>query len=827
MLTCPDHEFMKMASGHPKPRVFTGTVTKMHKNFGFIDDDVFFQLAVCDGKVPNIGDRVLVEAKYNPNMPFEWNASHVQFVGRQQQAGMVQIQAAQFNSNRSQFTPQGLKFVPGHGGVGLLGAAPINVMNQQQRIPQPRRQMGGKKRNAPRPAARDRPQSPRRRSRDKDQQKKRRTRTPPKKLSPMKGNRDRSVEKMPRRPAPRYMVQFARRDVTRKSSNVLNLKQSFSSLYIPSDFFSVEYNWQNSFTLQQPLSAGKCHFYVLHKDVEMLEDIEPGILNPPDVDHTWAAKVMLLQVPNKEEIYKQCCKFAEDNSDSFLHQSRVFKFLVGCKGKKEQMAIGGSWSPSLDGPDPANNPGTLVRTAIRTCKALTGIDLSKCTQWRRMLEIQYHRDAEVHKGHSFPARVETTVIFLPDVHSCMLSSIEYKSLCANYIDKCEAVIKAKQEAADKPADKPAPDKVEEKPDDQAADVADNDVPSDQKEAGNAVDDNVSNPENEVYTTLDESIDTEVVEKDSGKTPTHHSKLDVKSLKVQPLRKELEARGLSPRGLKSALIQRLTEAVEKEQRLENESKDVEMKEEVKKEEDFVKMEMGKEDSKNETIQEDTILKDEKIEDDSDKKEVKEEMKKEEKSDESKEEKVETEEPKKPKIDVGRIKRHYTLPESHPSIPVHPNSEFKKGNFDCLTTSLSSLLDYRQDDNKESIFEVSVFAEAFYEMLQRQHAFNIYTALSNPLPELEVEEEKDENKDEEMEQDKEEIKDEEEDEKEKFEEESDEPKAKKSKNEDSKSDEKEKEESDDPKKESSQEPKEEEEKKPDRKRSESQELSLIHI
>lgn len=27
----------------PKQRVFTGTVTKVHDNFGFIDEDVFFQ----------------------------------------------------------------------------------------------------------------------------------------------------------------------------------------------------------------------------------------------------------------------------------------------------------------------------------------------------------------------------------------------------------------------------------------------------------------------------------------------------------------------------------------------------------------------------------------------------------------------------------------------------------------------------------------------------------------------------------------------------------------------------------------------------------------
>lgn len=32
-----------VSSPSPKQRVFTGTVTKVHDNFGFVDEDVFFQ----------------------------------------------------------------------------------------------------------------------------------------------------------------------------------------------------------------------------------------------------------------------------------------------------------------------------------------------------------------------------------------------------------------------------------------------------------------------------------------------------------------------------------------------------------------------------------------------------------------------------------------------------------------------------------------------------------------------------------------------------------------------------------------------------------------
>lgn len=32
------------------------------------------------GQAPKVGDRVLVEATYNPNMPFKWNANRVQVI---------------------------------------------------------------------------------------------------------------------------------------------------------------------------------------------------------------------------------------------------------------------------------------------------------------------------------------------------------------------------------------------------------------------------------------------------------------------------------------------------------------------------------------------------------------------------------------------------------------------------------------------------------------------------------------------------------------------------------------------------------------------------
>ena len=47
-------------------------------------------------------------------------------------------------------------------------------------------------------------------------------------------------------------------------------------------------------------------------------------------------------------------------------------------------------------------------------------------------------------------------------------------------------------------------------------------------------------------------------------PTHHSKLDLKKMRVDELREELAARNLDTKGLKPQLLARLKEAIEAEQ-----------------------------------------------------------------------------------------------------------------------------------------------------------------------------------------------------------------------------------------------------------------------
>jgi len=52
----------------------------------------------------------------------------------------------------------------------------------------------------------------------------------------------------------------------------------------------------------------------------------------------------------------------------------------------------------------------------------------------------------------------------------------------------------------------------------------------------------------------------------------------------------------------------------------------------------------------------------------------------------------------------LERHYAQIPKELGIFVYPSKTAKSGKFDCKLLSLHSLLDYRQDDNKEASFEV---------------------------------------------------------------------------------------------------------------------------
>ncbi|XP_058799301.1 cell division cycle and apoptosis regulator protein 1-like isoform X2 [Phymastichus coffea] len=499
-----------------KQRVFTGTVTKVHDNFGFVDEDVFFQTSACvKGSNPAVGDRVLVEASYNPSMPFKWNATRIQV-----------LPMGNNNSNTStQQTTTTTRPAQPPRTSGTYNAVPPPNENANSRFsanntnvpPVTNRNKAGRVRERSRDR-RDEEEIERKRRREE----RIREREKKEERSPSRTRRSKSPRPRRRtRIVPRYMVQIPKIALDLPEADVLEVKRRYQNMYIPSDFFSTNFRWVDAFPPHMPFTLNKpCSFHVMNKDVESVTE-NVAVLEPPDADYLFSAKVMLISMPAMEEIYKRCCGVTEDrdNDRDYIHPTRLINFLVGLRGKNETMAIGGPWSPSLDGLNPDKDPSVLIKTAIRTCKALTGIDLSNCTQWYRFLELYYRRAETTHKsGRVVPSRVETVILFLPDVWRCVPTRLEWDGLHLGYKKQLERKLL--------------------RPDDNASD-------SNAAQAAGVAD----------------QKDETIPEK---KDPTHYSELDPKNMNVNDLRQELASRSISSKGLKSQLQARLAKAIKSEQ-----------------------------------------------------------------------------------------------------------------------------------------------------------------------------------------------------------------------------------------------------------------------
>ncbi|EYC06030.1 hypothetical protein Y032_0078g1155 [Ancylostoma ceylanicum] len=376
-------------------RTFVGVVTKMHDNYGFVDDDVFFQHSVIRGTLPRVGEKVMVEASYNPQMPFKWNAYRIQLLN----SGDTGPPAPQNHSH-----PPARPAQTGGSGGGRWGPPTSSDRNgPSHRGSPPRRRSPPRRSPPPRRSSPPRKDVPRRKSPPP-------RRSPPRRSSPPsrseRSDRDRKRERSanppssaqstrrdsaspPRRRAriiPRYECHPPRPVLLSEQVSVVGLRSRYLKLYIPSDFADMTAEWVRRVPLDTAIDlTNSVAFHVFNKEVDYpLQDGETAaVLEPEDADHRHQVKVLLLAHPGKEEVHKKAFGLLPDGSTDDTHEPTSFfkqlSFLVGTRGK-EPLAIGGSWSPSVDGADPAN-PATIIRTAIRTTKALTGVDLSGCPQW--------------------------------------------------------------------------------------------------------------------------------------------------------------------------------------------------------------------------------------------------------------------------------------------------------------------------------------------------------------------------------------------------------------------------------------------------------------
>lgn len=170
-----------------------------------------------------------------------------------------------------------------------------------------------------------------------------------------------------------------------------DMKQRYKDLHISSDFTKAVHSWTQQNCFSHTLVMQNPPKFNLDPEFAMpVQKHLPATLDAEGVKHN--AKVLLLTM----------------DPDAAQHPVFRFKFLV-FKVEKGLISPGASWN-AMDGDDPYNDV-VLQSTAIRTVKAMCGIDLSVCTQWVKFVEIWYHRPTE---GENKPEMKERVVLFMPD-----------------------------------------------------------------------------------------------------------------------------------------------------------------------------------------------------------------------------------------------------------------------------------------------------------------------------------------------------------------------------------------------------------------------------
>ncbi|XP_076876765.1 cell cycle and apoptosis regulator protein 2 isoform X2 [Brachyhypopomus gauderio] len=397
-----------------RQRVFTGVVTQLQDHHGMVDQEVRFPISVVVGRVPLVGEKVLVKAVQDPSQPVSWTAQRVQALNGQP-----------FKSPPPLLPSMSTNMKP-----GILGNKPQPLLKSPKIPPlipsmqsnpggmhqMPHHQQlpwtppfdgwggGGRKRHCEAIGGRrggrwEEGGAPW--SCDSSHLKRRRWRAPAEDEVPKKSS---SV-------ATQSAPLFSRFPRDSQACGSLELRMRYPHLRTPASLFHVQLCWPESFPPRQPLPlAGPCLFHVGPGRAEALAP-EPEPAAP-----TFSVKVVLLSLPAMEDFYSQCCGCAEDGQahGDTVHPITLFKFLL-LERNGELEFPGGPWSSKVDGPSPAKDTSSLVRTAVRCVKEQTDLDLSACTQWHKMAELR------LLSGD----KMETVVIFMPDVWNLVQTAEEW------------------------------------------------------------------------------------------------------------------------------------------------------------------------------------------------------------------------------------------------------------------------------------------------------------------------------------------------------------------------------------------------------------------
>ncbi|XP_067253467.1 cell cycle and apoptosis regulator protein 2 isoform X1 [Chanodichthys erythropterus] len=406
-----------------RQRVFTGVVTQMQEHHGIVDQEVHFPVSVVVGRVPLVGEKVLVKAVQDPLKPVSWTAQKVQTLNGQP-----------FKSPPPLLPSMSTNMKP-----GILGTKPQPLLKSPKIPPlipsmQPNpggmiqmshhQQMpwngpfdgwgGGRKRHAEIMGGRrggrweDGGGGPW--GSDAMHQKRKRWRTASEEEVPKKSS------SVTTHSAPLFSC-FSR---DTQACDYLELQRRYPHLHLTSNLFHLQLSWTESFPPDQPLPLrGPCHFHIGSNQPETKPDACES------TDATFAVKVLLFSMPCLEDLYSQCCNLSKDvqTQKEAVHPTTLLKFMLVDSGGELRLP-GGLWSPKADGANPIKDSLTLVNTAVRCIKDQTALDLSACTQWYKMAELRYLSGD----------KMETVVVLLPDVWNLVPAEEDWAKLQQKQLD---------------------------------------------------------------------------------------------------------------------------------------------------------------------------------------------------------------------------------------------------------------------------------------------------------------------------------------------------------------------------------------------------------
>ncbi|KAI3933269.1 hypothetical protein MKW92_020213 [Papaver armeniacum] len=201
----------------------------------------------------------------------------------------------------------------------------------------------------------------------------------------------------------------------------LSVSKRYPRLFVSPDFTKAVVNWpkeNQNISFSTPVSFEHDLVEVESLSVKKEASVQSVQLvaesgKPTSGATIWNAKVILMSGISKDALEELSSN--KNYEDRIPHINNILRFSF-LRKDRAFMAIGGPQGV-VDGGDSSVDDCSLIKTAISYTKDITQLDLQKCQQWNRFLEIHYDR---LGKDGLFSHK-EITVLYIPDLSECLPS----------------------------------------------------------------------------------------------------------------------------------------------------------------------------------------------------------------------------------------------------------------------------------------------------------------------------------------------------------------------------------------------------------------------